>query len=32
MSLGFGLMSAQLRPGETDWSRAYRENLDTGRV
>jgi probable F420-dependent oxidoreductase len=23
MTLGFGLLSAQLRPGETDWSRAY---------
>ena len=27
MSLGFGLLSAQLRPGETDWSRAYEETL-----
>jgi probable F420-dependent oxidoreductase len=27
MSLGFGLLSAQLRPGETDWSRAYRETI-----
>ena len=25
MSLGFGLLSAQLRPGETDWSRVYDE-------
>jgi probable F420-dependent oxidoreductase len=23
MGLGFGLLSAQLRPGETDWTRAY---------
>lgn len=27
MSLGFGLLSAQLRPGETDWSRAYEETI-----
>ena len=27
MSLGFGLLSAQLRPGETDWDRAYAETL-----
>lgn len=27
MSLGFGLLSAQLRPGETDWSRAYDESI-----
>ncbi|MGA7271523.1 MAG: LLM class flavin-dependent oxidoreductase [Acidimicrobiia bacterium] len=27
MSLGFGLLSAQLRPGETDWSRAYDETI-----
>ena len=27
MSLGFGLLSAQLRPGETDWSRAYEETV-----
>jgi probable F420-dependent oxidoreductase len=27
MSLGFGLLSAQLRPGETDWTRAYDETL-----
>lgn len=27
MSLGFGLLSAQLRPGETDWTRAYEETL-----
>ena len=28
MSLGFGLLSAQLRPGETDWQRAYDEIND----
>jgi probable F420-dependent oxidoreductase len=27
MTLGFGLLSAQARPGETDWSRAYQETL-----
>jgi alkanesulfonate monooxygenase SsuD/methylene tetrahydromethanopterin reductase-like flavin-dependent oxidoreductase (luciferase family) len=27
MSLGFGLLSAQLRPGETDWSRVYDETV-----
>lgn len=27
MTLGFGLLSAQLRPGETDWSRAYEETI-----
>ncbi|HWL49367.1 MAG TPA: LLM class flavin-dependent oxidoreductase [Acidimicrobiia bacterium] len=27
MSLGFGLLSAQLRPGETNWSRAYHETI-----
>jgi probable F420-dependent oxidoreductase len=27
MSLGFGLLSAQLRPGEQDWSRAYDETI-----
>jgi len=27
VSLGFGLLSAQLRPGETDWSRAYDETI-----
>ncbi len=27
MGLGFGLLSAQLRPGETDWSRAYDETV-----
>lgn len=31
MALGFGLLSAQLRPGETDWSRAYRETIDLTR-
>ena len=27
MSLGFGLLSAQLRPGEADWSRVYDETV-----
>ncbi|HEX6287391.1 MAG TPA: LLM class flavin-dependent oxidoreductase [Acidimicrobiia bacterium] len=27
MSLGFGLLSAQLNPGETDWSRVYEETI-----
>ncbi|HEY7468297.1 MAG TPA: LLM class flavin-dependent oxidoreductase [Acidimicrobiia bacterium] len=27
MSLGFGLFSAQLRPGEEDWSRVYDETI-----
>ncbi len=27
MSIGFGLLSAQLRPGETDWARVYRETI-----
>lgn len=27
MPLGFGLLSAQLRPGETDWTRAYDETV-----
>ncbi|MFP3881839.1 MAG: LLM class flavin-dependent oxidoreductase [Actinomycetota bacterium] len=27
MGLGFGLLSAQLRPGESDWSRAYDETI-----
>lgn len=27
MTLGFGLLSAQARPGESDWSRAYEETL-----
>ncbi|HEY6634822.1 MAG TPA: LLM class flavin-dependent oxidoreductase [Acidimicrobiia bacterium] len=27
MSLGFGLLSAQLRPGETNWDRAYVETI-----
>lgn len=27
MSLGIGLLSAQLRPGETDWSRVYEETI-----
>jgi probable F420-dependent oxidoreductase len=27
MGLGFGLLSAQVRPGESDWTRAYDETL-----
>jgi probable F420-dependent oxidoreductase len=27
MGIGFGLLSAQLRPGETDWTRAYDETV-----
>jgi len=27
MGLGFGLFSAQLKPGETDWTRAYDETV-----
>ena len=27
MSIGFGLLSAQVRPGETDWTRAYDETV-----
>lgn len=27
VGLGFGLLSAQLRPGETDWTRAYDEAI-----
>ena len=27
MALGFGLLSAQLRPGETDWTRAYDDTV-----
>ncbi|HEU4920892.1 MAG TPA: LLM class flavin-dependent oxidoreductase [Candidatus Limnocylindrales bacterium] len=27
MGLGFGLLSAQLRPGETDWTRTYDETV-----
>ncbi len=27
MTLGFGLLSAQLRPGESDWTRAYDETV-----
>ena len=27
MSLGFGLLSAQLRPGETSWARAYDDTI-----
>jgi probable F420-dependent oxidoreductase len=28
MGLGFGLLSAQLRPGETDWAPIYRDTID----
>jgi probable F420-dependent oxidoreductase len=28
MGLGFGLLSAQIRPGETDWSRVYDETVE----
>lgn len=28
MALGFGLLSAQVGPGEDDWSRAYRDAVD----
>lgn len=28
MTLGFGLLSAQLRPGETSWARAYRDTIE----
>jgi len=28
MGLGFGLLSAQLRPGETDWTRVYDQTVD----
>src|SRR5215210_2422350 len=27
MGLGFGLLSAQIRPGETDWTRAYDDTV-----
>src|SRR4051812_24500863 len=27
MTMGFGLLSAQLRPGESDWTRAYDETV-----
>src|SRR3954453_17220694 len=27
MTMGFGLLSAQLRPGEVDWTRAYDETV-----
>src|SRR5258705_6175458 len=27
MTLGFGLLSAQLRPGETDWTRTYDDTV-----
>jgi probable F420-dependent oxidoreductase len=28
VSLGFGLLSAQLLPGESDWERSYRDTID----
>jgi probable F420-dependent oxidoreductase len=28
VTLGFGLLSAQLRPGETDWQRTYDETIE----
>lgn len=31
MALGFGLLSAQLRPGETDWQRTYDETVELAR-
>ena len=31
MPLGFGLLSAQLRPGESDWQRTYDETIELGR-
>ncbi|MDJ0959451.1 MAG: LLM class flavin-dependent oxidoreductase [Acidimicrobiia bacterium] len=31
MPLGFGLLSAQARPGETDWQRAYDETIELTR-
>lgn len=31
MSLGFGLLSAQTRPGESDWSRVYDETIRLAR-
>jgi probable F420-dependent oxidoreductase len=31
MPLGFGLLSAQLRPGETDWSRPYQDTMALAR-
>src|SRR3954452_16391056 len=27
MAIGFGLLSAQVRPGETDWTRAYDDTI-----
>src|SRR3954465_15508037 len=27
MTIGFGLLSAQVRPGETDWTRAYDDTV-----
>ncbi len=32
MSLGFGLLSAQLRPGETSWARAYDDTIELARA
>ena len=32
MSLGFGLLSAQLRPGETGWARAYDDTIEIARA
>ncbi len=32
MNLGFGLLSAQLRPGESDWSEAYRETIELAKL
>lgn len=32
MSIGFGLLSAQARPGETDWSRAYEETVSVAKL
>ncbi len=32
MGLGFGLLTAQLRPGETSWKRAYDDTIEIGRA
>ena len=32
MGLGFGLLSAQLRPGETSWARAYADTVELART
>jgi probable F420-dependent oxidoreductase len=32
VSLGFGLLSAQLRPGETSWARAYEDTVEVARA